>query len=489
MSVRKSLRFSFIEKYASFIFALIAVVLLSRLLTPAQTGVFAVASGLVNVAQIFRDLGVATYILQKKDLTQEQLRSAFTIALMMGVGFCLVFVLLSGLIADFFGQPELRLIVLILSGNFLLVPFGSIGLALLRRRMDFRSIMRIGVANAFVHSVISIVLAWRGFGPLSMAWASVAGVLANIVAAQFYLKGEVFMMPSLVEWRPIFRFGLFASSGLVLNEVSQRLPEITVGRLLGVADTGYYSRGNSFVTLFNQTAMDAIWPVASSSLAQLHREEKPLSDAYCHFVSFVTGFAWPMLAVLAIMAHPIILVVFGDQWLPSVPVAKLLCMATGVLLLGRINSAVLNATGNVVPAFHAQAVVVLLQFALLLVATPLGIEKVAWVAVAVAAVFSLYTTRQVLRLVQSGWRSLVAITARSLVITAGTVVPIVIMEAFGFGAHRSEMAYMLISGAECILSVVAWVISLRLANHPLMTEITLIWNYARGRGLGVPPLT
>ena len=486
MSVRKSLGFSFLEKYASFVFTAVTVIVLSRLLTPVQTGVFAVASGLVNVAQIFRDMGVATYILQQKDLTKTQLRTAFTIALLMGIGFCLVFVALSGWIANFFGHAELRTIVLLLSINFLLVPFGSVGLALLRRRMDFGSIMRIGIANALVHSLTSIVLAWQGFGPMAMAWASVVGVTANIAAAQFYLRGEVFMIPSLVEWRPIFRFGIFASTALVLNEISQRMPEIIVGRVLGVAATGYYSRGNSFVTLFNQTAMDAIWPVASSGLAKLHRDDKPLIQAYRDFVSFVTVFGWPMLAVLAIMAQPIILVVFGWQWLPSVPVGRLLCLATACLLLGRINNAVLNSTGKVVSAFQAQAVVVFLQFGLLLVVAPGGLEGVAWAAVAVSAAYSLYTSVQVVRLLRCGWGDVFAALAPSLVITLATVAPLLLLAMAGLLPTHGGFDGLLIAASECLAAVVVWLVALRLLGHPLHGEIVSVGAYLRERKVAAP---
>ena len=472
MSVRRSLRFSFIEKYATFIFSIITVVILSRLLTPAQTGVFAVASGLTTVAQIVRDLGVGTYLLQKKDLTKEQLRSAFTIALILGVGFCLFFALASGVIAGFFEQPDLRGIVVILAMNFLLTPFGSVGIALLRRRMEFGPIMRIGIANSLVHSITSVVLAWLGFGAASMAWAAVTGVIANIVTAQIYMRGEVFMRPALKEWKPIFHFGFFATLSSVLNEVFNRLPEITVGRVLGVAATGYYSRGNSFVTLFNQAAMDAIWPVATSGLAQLHREERLMPENYRHLIAFVTGFAWPMLAVLALLAQPIILFVFGSQWQPSIPVGKLLCLAAALFLVGRLNNAVLNATGRVVLAFRAQLAVVAVQLALLLVVSRLGITKVALTAIAVSVIYSFITTFQVVGLLRVNRRELLSTLAHSALIAACTAAPIVICEVSGLNDDAvGSVTYYLLSAVEGGVAVGVWVLMLLLTRHPLMGEL------------------
>jgi len=285
------------------------------------------------------------------------------------------------------------------------------------------------------------------------------------------------MWPTFKEWRQVFRFGVFASFGLVLNEASQRLPEIIVGRILNVSATGYYSRGNSFITMFNQTTMDAIWPVASSSLAHMHREEQPLAEAYLRFVALVTGFAWPMLACLGLLAQPIILLLFGDQWLPSVPVAHALCLATAILLVGRINNATMNATGNVVPAFHSLAAAVPLQIGLLLLVTPKGIEYAAWAASAISLFFSLYSSHQALRLVDSGWARLLKTVFPSLLVTVVSIVPILAIDRFVQADDRT--IYWTSFALKCPITVLAWFLALRVVHHPLRAEIATLWDYVR----------
>ncbi|RZI98007.1 MAG: hypothetical protein EOP39_27330, partial [Rubrivivax sp.] len=100
--VRRALAFSFIERWLSIIIALGSNVLLARLLSPEQVGIFSVSLSVIGVAQVLRDFGVVNYVIQEKELQQDSLRTAFGLSLLLGGGLFLVVAAAAPAIADFY---------------------------------------------------------------------------------------------------------------------------------------------------------------------------------------------------------------------------------------------------------------------------------------------------------------------------------------------------------------------------------------------------
>lgn len=85
-SMRTALLFSFAERYALIAVNLVSNLLIARLLTPDQIGVYSVTLAVISIAQVLRDFGVASYLVQVKDLTEDHIRTALGVTLIIGVG-------------------------------------------------------------------------------------------------------------------------------------------------------------------------------------------------------------------------------------------------------------------------------------------------------------------------------------------------------------------------------------------------------------------
>src|SRR5678815_5173054 len=125
-SVRKSLSLGFAQTYSAMIFQFVASMLIARLLVPHDLGIFSVAAVLVGLAQTVRAFGVPTYIVQEKELTEERIRSAMGVAILVGWVLAGVVALVSVPAALFYREPGVRDVMLVLALNFLLMPFGSV---------------------------------------------------------------------------------------------------------------------------------------------------------------------------------------------------------------------------------------------------------------------------------------------------------------------------------------------------------------------------
>lgn len=256
--------------------------ILARMITPTQTGIFSLAVGLVAITQMFRDFGVGEYLIQEKHLDEGSLKAAFSIALTLGWSLGLLLVFLAAPAALFYREPVVADVVRILSINFFLVPFGYVAHAMLTREMRFDILLVVQTVSAVVGAITSIFLVWSGFGAIGLAWALVAGVVVNIVALTFIRPSQMLYRPSLDGWSRIGRFGAFKTSSFLLEQVMRRAPDFFISRTLGFTASGLYSRANGLVETFTDFLVSSVYRVALPTFAKLRHEGQPLGHAYIY---------------------------------------------------------------------------------------------------------------------------------------------------------------------------------------------------------------
>ena len=128
-SVYRSLVFSFIEKFSLIGITLFSYILIARLLTPEEIGIYSVAAALIAIAQVVREFGVGNYLIQEKDITKQHIQTAFGVSLMIGALLFIIAFFTSPYVGSFYKDDRMVVIVRIISLNFLIMPFCSISIA------------------------------------------------------------------------------------------------------------------------------------------------------------------------------------------------------------------------------------------------------------------------------------------------------------------------------------------------------------------------
>ena len=471
--VRSSLFLSFIDKYSVLLITIVTTMILARRLTPVETGVYTVAWSLINIAQALRDFGIFSYIVQEKELTRERLATALTISLSLGVFLTFAFAASADTIAHFYGDPRMRVLVHILSFNFLLVSFASVGTALLQRAMSFHVMMRINIASALVNAVTSVGLVYAGLGPIALAWSSLCGIIVVTVCNLLYLRRQIFLRPTFVAWRRIAAFGILSSGAALMNTMSSRVAELTIGRLLGLEAAGLFSRGSGLITLFQQAFMNAIMPVTGAELSRRHRDNQNLSSAALEGISYLTGVGWPFLVMLGLMAHPVIVIFYGEQWIPAIPIAQILCFAAAASIMGNLAIVLFNAIGAVRQNFLTQ-VVTLPIYVIAVVLGSLIDLRVAAFGVVIASLSTAYWALAALnRKLGTSWQDILRGVARSAVVTAATaIVPTIMVLNWGFSDGKLwPVTIMSVAGGT-----VFWVGAIAAVDHPLWKQLLAAYD-------------
>ncbi len=483
-SVRRSLAITFLDKYATLAISVVSTMILARLLTPEEIGVFSIASIFVLLASILRDFGVADYLIQVDRVTPESLGAAFALMLSVSWGLAGLIWLGAPLAAQFYNEPGVAAVLHVLAINFLLIPFGAVFMTLLKRAMRFEISLRIHLAQSLTHAGVAIGLAWWGLGYMSLAWASLAGVVATVAVSLWYRPRDIPLRPRLKGIRAVARFGGWASLGTIAGQGADSLPELAIGRSFGMAEVGYFSRANGLIQLFDHSVMHGAAPVVMPHFARLRRRQGDLAAHLLYMTRLVTALAWPFYALLALLAAPVIALLYGHQWDAAVPLAQVLCLYGALKAATPYASMVLKAVNRPeddgwINLAHLLVLITLLWFTL-----PLGVEAVAWgVSAAMGVRGGLYLLR-LAKAVGFAWGQYFRAVLPSLGLTLLAVLPAWGV-VWGWPMEEDLMQWLIMALAG-LLGTGMWLLGLWRLEHPLYQELSRAWSrlplVARHRG-------
>ena len=486
-ATRHSFLFSFAEKYTVLLLGIIATMVLSRLLTPAEVGVYSLGAVLVALAQVVRDFGVGQYLIQEKQLDAVKLRAALATSLLVAWLLAGLVLLASAPLAHFYGEPRLTLVLRLLSINFLLIPFSALTLPMLRRQLRFRAIYAINGANSVVNLLVAVLLALQGYSYMSMVWAALAGSCASLAVSLLVRPRELPWLPGRRGMGDIARFGAYATGGGLVDEAGVAAPDLIIGKLIGIESLALFGKAQSVLNIFNQAITSAISPVVFPLFAARAREgggqgEKGGAElVYLRTISYMTALAWPFFLFLACMALPLVKVLYGTQWLGCVPLIRIMCLSSAVYSMFSMARYLFVATGQLHAQVRLDAWAGASKVALLLAAAPFGLVAVAWAVVLSNVLRSWLVYGCLRRLSALDWRTLARAVRKSLLLCGlSAVAPLAAL----LWLPVDTPALLALTGTA-LATLLCWLAGLFLLKHELAGEFLLLQRKLAGRWLAV----
>lgn len=377
-AARRALIWSFAERYTSLAVSVVSTMILARLLTPQQVGVFSLCAAAVTIAGILRDFGVSEYLVQEKELDRAKLGNAFGVALLLGWGTGALIYSARDPLAAFYGEPMLREVLAVLTLNFLLLPLASPAFALLTRELAFRKIFIIQTVCNTVQAISAVSLAYLGFGTMALAWAPVISIALQIIMVSWLRPRDSFVWPRLRGAGAVLKYGGSFALIRVIETTSRNTHEFMIARHLGFASVGLFSRAIGVLELFYNNFTAAILRVFTPLMSEDRRAGRSLAKRYADTTVLTTSLGWPILGFMSLFAHDIIGVLFGPQWLEAAPAASVLTAGAIFGYATMLGPTVLISTGNIrlrlrlatiIASLHITAVVVASRYGLLAVAS------------------------------------------------------------------------------------------------------------------------
>ncbi|MCX2865009.1 lipopolysaccharide biosynthesis protein [Paucibacter sp. PLA-PC-4] len=470
LTARGALLWSFAERYASLIVSLASTMILARLLTPAQIGVFSLCAAAVTIAGILRDFGVSEYLIQEKELDHEKLRNAFGVALVIGWSVGALIFLVRDPLAAYYREPVVREVLGVLTLNFLLLPFASPAFAVLSREMHFRTIFYIQTVCNAAQAVVAVSLAYHGFGTMALAWAPVASIALQIVITTFLRPQQVLIWPSLLQARRIFKYGGTFALTRVIETLSRNVHEFLIARYQGFAAVGLFSRSLGLLDLFYNNFTAAILRVSTPLMSEDRREGRSIPKRYAETTVLISGLAWPMLSFLALFASDIIAALFGPQWLAAATVASVLACGSMLGYFTTLGPSTLVAIGQIKVRLRLTLIVAVWHVCAVVLAAPHGLMAVAMAFASGSLLGPTLYARTLPQLLGCTRAELFRGMSRSVWLGLGCAAFFALL---GLLLHRVEMLPLLRLTVAVPVGAAIWLLLARTLHHPVLGYLPL----------------
>jgi O-antigen/teichoic acid export membrane protein len=469
---------SALGQYIGFTLQFATSVIVSRFfLTPAEVGLFSIALAAAMMVTILQDFGLTRYLAGHRALTRDELLRCGSLSLLLSLAVAAVILLLAWPTARFYHEPRLTGILAMIAGALVLTPWSGLPAALLTRDLDFRGLFLVNIGGAVANSGSALAFAANGFSAESLAMAMIVQNLVRAALAQWLRPFAIPLRPRLAGAGEAMRFGGGSTILAISGAFGVRTPDLIVGRMLGLHVVGLYSRSSALAGQLHMLVVGSISSVFYPAFARLRNEGRPLGPQYERVVAGYGAIVWPAMTLLAALATPVVLLLYGPVWQAAGPLLMWMALSEICFIMLPLHVDLPILLGQMRRLIRYNLLDTAASMGTLTIAAQYGLQAAAMSRLAYGLIWVLIYARFMHGLIGFRWRRLADIYVRSAVVAGATALPPLALchywrtpETLGWDG--------LVAGVASGLA--AWVLALLATRHPALDDLLGMVRHALG---------
>ena len=453
--VVKGALFTFLGIALRTIITIGSMAILARLLTPTDFGHLAMATLVTELAAIFTNFGFGAILIQRWRISRLQIDTMYWSAIGLGLALTSIVFSLSFFASHFFQDDLVGPLLRVLCLSFILEEMTMVPRSLLARRMQFKLDFYVQSGMLLGRAGTAILLAINGFGVWSLAGGALAGLVMQAAIYQ-----------SLAGYWPRARFsrsflkttwhtnGGYFGNG-ILFYINVNIDFLLVGRLLGPTLLGQYQNSRSLTDEIRVRMVQPLQRVLFPAFSAMQNDPDRFRDAIQRSGRLLALVFMPFGFGLAAVAPELVPVLYGDQWLPMVPILQVISIPAGMGAAASIASPIFNATDRVGLSFKLFFVQTLLTATFILIGSHWGLMGIAWSRLALSLV-GLVFFRIALGLVNMNSQHIAQIIGPTLIAASSMWLVLGFARAWiglWFATSAAQLGVLVALGAVCYVAV------------------------------------
>lgn len=342
----RSLAWNTIAKVSTRGMQFVVTIVLARLLAPKDFGIMGMAAMLTMFIVMFAEFGFAHALIQKGDMTDDDVTTAQTLSIFFGALLTGVCVAAAGLIAGLFNTPALQRPVAVASIGILVASFGITPRALLYRKFDFRSIAMADFLSATIYGTVAIALAALGWGVWSLIFASLTMAGAQTMVLWRRSGCRLHFAVHKDSATALMPFGARVLATNLVDFLRANVDYLIVGRMLGPAALGVYTIAFKLADFPRSRLVTIVTDVAFPTMSSMQDDHEMMERTYLRALRVGSVFTFPLLLALTLLTPEFVSAVYGPKWVGAIAPLRILLPMGLLLTVAQQGSAVLLAKGE-----------------------------------------------------------------------------------------------------------------------------------------------
>ena len=336
MCLSRAVFWSYFGQFGSVLILFTLSIVIARILTPFQVGIYAVGAAIAAILTAISTIGLISYVIRDND-DKPNFATAFTLniigSLLLAAG-----LMLAGIVGPQWGMAgSLGWVLCVLALRPIISILEFLPAAKLQRNMEFKILGLATLMSSLVNLVVTTILALDGYGAVSIAIGIIVGAAAQVGIYVFFVPRYFSLRFSLSGWQSIARFGLEVITISGLSTITKRTCELIIGAFIGTTALGIFTRATNIAdTLFNGI-YGAGTRVIFANLCREKRDKHTIARPFLNSFELLIAIFWPFVCGIAVLSKPIILLLYGEIWLPAAPVLAILMIGQVMALTFALN--------------------------------------------------------------------------------------------------------------------------------------------------------
>lgn len=363
-------------------------IVLARLLVPKDYGVVAIVMTIGSFAVVFSNAGIATALVQRKELPRQVVDAAAVITGSLAIILGGSIFLSSRWIASFYDLPEMVFLLHLVALDVFLKVMISLYDSLMLRDLRYRTLSIMTFSSVIIQSVISIVLAAYGLGAKSLVigylFGSVALLGMSVLATRYVPRS----LGDFQEVKGVFRFGFWIFLGRIVNQSAVVLDQMVIARVLNAVSLGLIDVSKKLVGIIPNTILGFAGRITLPIFSRWQDDIKRIESAYWRGIRINMLIIFPICTMVGLFSYQILSLLYGAKWIAGNMLMKILAIQVAVMSIDAgYSGSVINAIGK--PKYGTIVMVISLFLipGFVYVGSFWGVNGVAWGMVAYGIVF------------------------------------------------------------------------------------------------------
>jgi len=360
------IKWTFIANIIQRVLTFGATVILARILSPADFGLFALAFVMIDGFHVFKSLGFDSALVRRKEDVDKAANTAFFLIPPMGIILFLILLIIAPLGAKFLNNSSVANVIRALAIIFVISCFGKVPQTILYRNMLFKYKSIAEISSIFVYVITAVTLALNKLGVWSLVIAYILRNLIQISIEWYFSKWKpTFKFDKKIAWE-MFHFGKYVLAGGIVWFLNNNLDNIVVGKLLGVAMLGYYAISRNISNFLSDFLLGKMGGIMYPAYSKIQDDIEEVKRVMFKMLKYISIFAFPFSFGLFIFAPDILRIIFGEKWLPATDILRILCFVGIFNSLGTAIWPIFLARGQSKLDFQINSIQVAIFFILIL---------------------------------------------------------------------------------------------------------------------------
>lgn len=333
-------------KSASQVISWGVTIIVARILVPGDFGLMDMATIITGYAFFFSELGFGAAIIQRADITKNELSSIFWFGLIVNVVLALGSFVIAYPTAMIFHEPKVIPITRATSALFLLAGLNIVPMNILKRDLSFKDVGIIEMTGTTVSCAAMLVIAVSGGGVWTLIGGHIVRAFTNVVQTFIRAKWLPMRHFKFKEVRPFLRFGVSVAIGQSLFYVHSKSDRMFGGRALASSALGFYSLALQLAQLPTEKIVVLINQVSFPAFAKMARDKERFNKLYLNITKITAILVMPLFVGGFLVGESLIRLILNEKWFAMLPLFKYLCLVQVMTAMNAVNDFVHTAQGR-----------------------------------------------------------------------------------------------------------------------------------------------